>query len=94
MKRKPSIDALGRIVIPKELRDRYGLDASTPIEFAAMPDGILMVPEKRERRIVRSGRIVSIDTGAGVADAGDFDMHRYREQRLSSITDFGNDRRR
>ena len=33
-------DKLGRIVIPKELRDRYGFDAK--VEIVATKDGVLL----------------------------------------------------
>lgn len=34
------IDSLGRIVIPKEIRDRLGLD--NKVELVVTPDGVLM----------------------------------------------------
>ena len=34
------IDSLGRLVIPKELRERFGLQKN--VELVATPDGILL----------------------------------------------------
>lgn len=38
------LDALGRVVIPKDLRDQYKLDPGDPVEFFESDEGILMVP--------------------------------------------------
>ncbi|MED3865268.1 AbrB/MazE/SpoVT family DNA-binding domain-containing protein [Priestia megaterium] len=38
------IDALGRVVIPIELRKSYGLDVGTPIEILSGDEGLLMRP--------------------------------------------------
>lgn len=38
------IDDLGRIVIPSEIRRRYGMHEGDPIEIFATDDGIELVP--------------------------------------------------
>ena len=45
MKLKGQIDSAGRIVIPKELRDRYGLKKGRAVSFVPLPDGVCIVPE-------------------------------------------------
>lgn len=43
------IDDLGRIVIPSEIRRRYGMHEGDPIEIFATDDGIELVPYDMER---------------------------------------------
>jgi AbrB family looped-hinge helix DNA binding protein len=80
---KTRIDRAGRLVIPKELRDRYGLEEGTEVEVIAVPDGITLVPARSERRLVRVGRVVAIDTGAEKAPAQAFDIDRARTEQLT-----------
>ena len=79
---KTRIDRAGRLVIPKELRDRYGLEAGMEVEVIPVPDGITLVPARTERRIVRRGRVVAIDTGAETAPIEAFEVDRARLDRL------------
>jgi AbrB family looped-hinge helix DNA binding protein len=79
---KTSIDAAGRIVIPKKLRERYGFGTGGTVSIIPLPDGISIVPDLPERRFVRTGRILSIVTGHGVAPLSDFDVDRVREAQL------------
>ena len=80
---KARIDRAGRIVIPKELRDRYGLEDGTEVEVIAVPDGITLVPPRSERHLVRVGRVLAIDTGAKKAPAEVFDVDRARTEQLT-----------
>jgi len=61
---KTRMDSAGRIVIPKELRERYGFDRGTPLRIIPLPDGVSIVAEQRERRFIRIGPVLAIDTGA------------------------------
>jgi AbrB family looped-hinge helix DNA binding protein len=36
------INDKGRVTIPPELRERYGLSPGTPVELVAMPGGVLI----------------------------------------------------
>jgi AbrB family looped-hinge helix DNA binding protein len=77
------VDSAGRVVIPKELRDRYGLGPGAEIEIVALPDGVALIPKQEtERRVVRRGKVVAIDTGAGVAPAEIFDVSPARSESL------------
>jgi AbrB family looped-hinge helix DNA binding protein len=82
MSMKTRVDRAGRLVIPKELRDQFGLEAGTEVELIQVPDGITIVPTRSERRIVRRGRVVAMDTGAGTAPSGAFDTDRVRARQL------------
>lgn len=82
MATRTKIDGAGRLVIPKELRDRYGLEPGTEVEIVPVPDGITLVPARTEHRVVRQGRVVAIDTGARTAPASLFDVERLRSEHL------------
>ena len=82
---KARIDRAGRLVIPKPLRDRYGLDEGSEVEIIAVPDGITLIPARPQRRIVRRGRVVAIDTGTGTALADKFDVDGARRDRLDRL---------
>ena len=85
MERKTKVDTAGRIVIPKDLRERYGLTADREVRIVPLPDGISLIPVRSKRRIVRRGRIVAIDTGADTAALDVFEVSRMRDERLSSM---------
>jgi AbrB family looped-hinge helix DNA binding protein len=78
------IDGAGRVVIPKELRRRYGLEKGTVVQILPMPDGVSVVPERRQRRFVRRGPILTIDTGAGEATLEQFEVDSLRDEQLAS----------
>lgn len=85
---KTKIDRAGRLVIPKELRERYGLDEGAEVEIVAVPEGITLIPARSARTIVRRGRVVAIDTGAEPAPAEAFDVDRIRLDRLDRADGF------
>ena len=85
MKSKIIVDSAGRIVIPKELRKRYGLTAGREVQIVPLPDGISLIPARSKRRIVRKGRITAIDTGADTATLDLFDVSRLRDEHIDSI---------
>jgi AbrB family looped-hinge helix DNA binding protein len=80
---RTTIDRAGRVVIPKDLRERYGLEAGTEVEVIAVPDGVTLVPTRSERRVVRIGRVVAIDTGATQAQAEIFNVDKSRIEQLT-----------
>ncbi len=69
-------------MIPKAIRERYGLDEGAEVEIIAAPDGITLIPSRTERRIVRRGRVLAIDTGAETAPLEAFDVESARLDRL------------
>jgi AbrB family looped-hinge helix DNA binding protein len=83
VKIKSRIDSAGRIVIPKRLRDRYGLESGRAVTIIPMPDGVSIVAELVERRFIRNGPLLSIDTGSGAAPLSDFDVERIRDDQLA-----------
>jgi len=56
------IDKAGRIVVPKSLRERWGLQAGTDLEVLEAPEGILIRRAERKPLLVREGHLL-VHTG-------------------------------
>ncbi|KJE22600.1 looped-hinge helix DNA binding domain, AbrB family [Frankia torreyi] len=63
---RTAIDAAGRVVIPKVLRDALGLTAGQPLEIAERDGRLEIVPAPTPMRLV--------DDGDGVVAVADADM--------------------
>jgi AbrB family looped-hinge helix DNA binding protein len=57
----------GQVTIPKHLRDEYGLQRGTEVEFESADGGLLIRPASRTRAERMAAGIVSV---RGRADAG------------------------
>lgn len=74
-----SIDRAGRVVVPKELRERLGIAADDELEVRLEGDSLVLTPVRRPGR-----RVVEVDgwpvleavPGLGVTDA---DVQRWRD---------------
>lgn len=73
------VDTMGRIVVPKALRERLGLTPGTRVDISAYGTGIQIVPAGRTARLIRDaeGRLVATgdttiddDTVFTLIDAG------------------------
>lgn len=54
------IDAAGRIVVPKPLRDALGLTPGTMLDISRYGEGLTLIPGGRTARLVeRDGRLVA-----------------------------------
>ena len=57
---RTTIDAGGRVVIPKALRDRFHLTAGAEVELTENASGLLIAPVRGEVRLVeRNGALVA-----------------------------------
>ncbi len=73
-----TIDAAGRIVVPKSLRDALGLSAGTSVDISRYGAGLSLVPIGRTARLVEEdGALVATsdtsftdDDVLGLVDAG------------------------
>lgn len=72
---KATVDALGRIVVPKRLRDALGLTPGTIVDVSRYGDAIQIVPGGRTARLVESedGGLVA-DSETVVTDDMVFDL--------------------
>jgi AbrB family looped-hinge helix DNA binding protein len=64
---KATIDKAGRLVIPKPLRERFGLGPG-PVEISPMGAGIKVEPLATETLEERDGRLVIPASGAAIDD--------------------------
>lgn len=74
-----SIDRAGRVVIPKEIRDRLSLGADAEVEVEIDGDAIRLVPVRaRGRRVVEVDGWPVIERGDNPAIT-DADVQRWRD---------------
>lgn len=52
-----AIDRVGRLVIPKEIRDEAGIEPGMPLTIVCREGRIEIEPERRPIRIVKRGRL-------------------------------------
>lgn len=74
-----SIDRAGRVVIPKELRDRFSIGPESELEIDADGDGIRLTPVRTAGRVVRDiDGLPVIAPVAGLVTT-DADVQRWRD---------------
>jgi len=74
-----SIDRVGRVVIPKDVRDRLALESGTDLEITVRDDVIELAPVRaRGRRVVRvdGWPVIEPVEGLSVSDA---DVQAWRD---------------
>ncbi len=62
---KSKVTTKGQIVIPKKIREKYGIYPSTSIRWIEKKDGILMVPDTEDPIVAARGML----KGTGVLKA-------------------------
>ena len=73
-----SIDAVGRIVVPKSLRDELGLVPGSTVDISRYGAGLQLLPTGRTARLVEEGGVlvatadteIDDDVVFGLIDAG------------------------
>ena len=61
-----TIDRVGRLVIPKEIREAAGIEAGMPLQISCREGSIIIEPQRRPIRIEKRGRLqvaVPVETG-------------------------------
>ncbi len=80
-----TIDKAGRIIVPKEFRQRLGLRANTELEIVDHPNGLLLrIPESRPSLVKIKGLLVHqgrLEEGADL----DRVLESVREERIQDI---------
>jgi AbrB family looped-hinge helix DNA binding protein len=79
-----TIDRLGRIVVPKAIRDRLHLVPGTKLELTAGAEGIRIVPVNAEPSLVRKDGIL-IHHGT---ETTDLDIRRVIDQERANRNDY------
>lgn len=75
---RATVDAVGRIVVPKPLRDALGLTEGSTVDITRYGEGLQLIPSGRTARLVEEdGALVATgsteiddDTVFGLIDAG------------------------
>ena len=73
-----TIDAVGRLVVPKPLREALGLEAGSTVDISLYGPGLQLVPQGRTARlqtvdgqlVAGSDTVIDDDTVLGLIDAG------------------------
>lgn len=75
---KASIDSVGRVVVPKPLRDALGLQPGSEVEISRYGAGLQLIPAGRTAQVVLEGGVpvvtgdtkIDDDIVFGLLDAG------------------------
>ena len=75
---RTTIDAAGRIVVPKQLRDALGLSPGTSLDISRYGAGLQLVPGGRTAELITSDGVLVVsgttviddDTVLGLIDSG------------------------
>ena len=54
---KTAIDAAGRVIVPKALRDELGLEAGRALEISARDGALIIEPIPTQVTLVRRGKV-------------------------------------
>jgi AbrB family looped-hinge helix DNA binding protein len=68
---KAKIDSLGRIVVPKALRDAMGLTPGSIVDISRYGSGLQLVPSGRTARLVEENGVL---VATGESEIGDDDV--------------------
>ena len=83
------VDKFGRIVIPKRIRTRFGLERCSVLEIAESEEGIVLRPQKAEPPVVETNGIL-VFTGTPTGDLEQA-LERHRDERIRSMGRPGSD---
>jgi AbrB family looped-hinge helix DNA binding protein len=78
-----TVDRFGRVVIPKETRDHFGLLPGTSVTVVDAEDGVLLRPGPPETPVVAKGGVL-VYSGRTTAAADD-NVRRARDERIRSF---------
>lgn len=71
---KTTIDSAGRLVVPKALRDRLGLEPGSTVDVSQYGAGLQILPVSRTARLRRSGGTVVAVSDTAITDADVFEL--------------------
>ena len=65
---KSTVDAVGRVVLPKPLRDALGLKAGSTVDISQYGAGLQLVPDGRTARLVLEDGLLVADSDTPIDD--------------------------
>jgi AbrB family looped-hinge helix DNA binding protein len=78
-----TVDRFGRVVIPKETRDHFGLAPGTAVTVVDAEEGVLLKPGAPEAPLAARGGVL-VFSGRTTADP-EAQIRRTREERVRSL---------
>jgi AbrB family looped-hinge helix DNA binding protein len=63
-----TVDSVGRILVPKQLRDSLGLAAGSKVDISWYGAGLQLVPSGRTARLEREGDVLVLAGDATLTD--------------------------
>lgn len=81
-----AIDKLGRIVVPKPVRDRLGLHAGTEMDLSATADALVLRPLRRQPGLIQVDGIL-VHQGQPQGDLSRA-VEEARDARIRELSDF------
>jgi AbrB family looped-hinge helix DNA binding protein len=63
-----TVDSVGRILVPKQLRDTLGLTAGSKVDISWYGAGLQLVPSGRTARLEREGDVLVLAGDATLTD--------------------------
>ena len=71
---RATIDAAGRIVVPKQLRDALGLTPGSSVDISRYGAGLRLVPSTRTAQLVDEGGVRVVTGETHIDDRDVFDL--------------------
>ena len=71
---RATIDAAGRIVVPKQLRDALGLTPGSSVDISRYGAGLQLVPSTRTAQLVDEGGVPVVTGETHIDDRDVFDL--------------------
>ena len=71
---KASIDSVGRVVVPKPLRDALGLQPGSEVEISRYGAGLQLIPAGRTAQVVLEGGVPVVTGDTRIDDEIVFDL--------------------
>lgn len=81
------IDRAGRVVLPKPVRERWGLHADTELELIERPDGLLLKPVESAPAMVKVDGLW-VHQGTALSNARWDVIDQVRDERTDAVVGF------
>ena len=84
VKKRVKIDKFGRIIVPKKIRSKYGIDGETEFLIRDKPEGFLITPLKEETHILEDEGLLIIGGQIGIDNWDEF-IKKQREENIAKV---------